>query len=192
MSGRWKRFYGRKKSSNKLFDGMEEARDTNCSMKKTLKWKIISLSLTIVTIAFIFFQSTRSANVSSEISHGALQLIEQICENIGLKNVMSHHFIRKAAHFSEYFVLGILLTATTRAFFINWRSHLFQPLFFGLLTAVVDETIQLFAEGRASQVTDVLLDFSGIVTGILLAVCILYIAQRIKMGSDVRKADKTT
>ena len=34
----------------------------------------------------------------------------------------------------------------------------------GLLTALTDETIQLFVPGRSGQVTDIWIDFSGVMT----------------------------
>ena len=42
------------------------------------------------------------------------------------------------------------------------------PLLLGLLTALCDETIQLFVEGRSGQISDVWLDAAGIATGALL------------------------
>ncbi len=38
----------------------------------------------------------------------------------------------------------------------------------GVLTALTDETIQIFSAGRSSQVTDVWLDFAGVLAGILV------------------------
>ena len=37
-----------------------------------------------------------------------------------------------------------------------------------LLTAMVDETIQIFVPGRGSQVTDVWIDFAGACLGVLV------------------------
>ena len=41
-------------------------------------------------------------------------------------------------------------------------------LFAGLLAAVIDETIQLFVEGRAGMIVDVWIDLGGVVFGSLL------------------------
>ena len=38
----------------------------------------------------------------------------------------------------------------------------------GLLAAMTDESIQLLSPGRASMVTDVWIDFAGVVTGITI------------------------
>ena len=43
-----------------------------------------------------------------------------------------------------------------------------------------DETIQLFSPGRSSQVTDVWIDFAGVVTGTLLAFLVQAIVRRCK------------
>ena len=44
----------------------------------------------------------------------------------------------------------------------------FAPILGGLLTALTDETIQMFSDGRSSQLTDVWLDLSGAMAGILV------------------------
>lgn len=57
----------------------------------------------------------------------------------------------------------------------------------GLSTAVIDETIQLFVDGRAGMIKDVLLDFSGVVTGfaVMLAFYLIYIRiRKRKQGED--------
>ena len=43
----------------------------------------------------------------------------------------------------------------------------------GLLTALTDETIQLFVPGRSGQVTDIWIDFSGVMTGLLVGFILL-------------------
>lgn len=48
--------------------------------------------------------------------------------------------------------------------------------FAGLMTALTDETIQLFSAGRSSQVTDVWIDFAGCLAGIAVctAICVIF------------------
>ncbi len=57
----------------------------------------------------------------------------------------------------------LCLRVYTRHFF----KHVSWPMLGGLLTALTDETIQLFVPGRSGQVTDVWIDFSGVLTGLL-------------------------
>ncbi len=51
-------------------------------------------------------------------------------------------------------------------------------MFCGLATAVCDETIQLNVEGRAGMITDVLLDFSGVIFGTLIMLFIFLIYKK--------------
>ena len=43
-----------------------------------------------------------------------------------------------------------------------------MPFFIGLMTAVCDETIQLFVPGRSAEVRDVLIDAAGVLLGAAL------------------------
>ena len=49
------------------------------------------------------------------------------------------------------------------------KTYVGYALWLGLLTAAIDENIQLFSLGRGSMVQDVLLDFVGTVLGLLLS-----------------------
>jgi len=75
-----------------------------------------------------------------------------------------HTLLRKAGHFSEYFILGILAVLTVLQTKLRYRR--LSALFFCVLVAAVDETIQLFVSGRSGQVTDVMLDGVGALCGI--------------------------
>ena len=41
-------------------------------------------------------------------------------------------------------------------------------LIHGLFTAILDETVQLFVDGRSGEVLDVLIDFSGVLVSVLI------------------------
>ena len=60
-------------------------------------------------------------------------------------------------------------------------------LFVGLFTAVIDEFIQLFFEGRSAEITDVLIDFSGVVTGALFMLLFYFIYIKIRYKKDKGK-----
>ena len=107
--------------------------------------------LTILWIAVIWGHSVMPAELSKEESGGLLELL------IGYFPWLTDHIIRKAAHFTEYAVLGCFLFGATKG---GTRSRSFPPLV-GVLTALADETIQLFSDGRSGQVSDVWLDFAG-------------------------------
>lgn len=70
------------------------------------------------------------------------------------------------AHFTEYFVLGVLLSATVRE--TRCKRHILLPWGIGTIVAACDETIQLFSNGRSGQISDVILDSAGVVCGCIL------------------------
>lgn len=53
-------------------------------------------------------------------------------------------------------------------------------MFAGLSAALIDETIQLFIEGRAGMIADVWIDFAGVVTGALLLLAFYAVYRRTK------------
>jgi len=72
--------------------------------------------------------------------------------------------LRKIAHFTEFSALGFCLA---------WRCGMRgkKPIggfLFGAAAAATDETIQRFVPGRGPSLWDVLLDCSGVLTGMLL------------------------
>ena len=68
---------------------------------------------------------------------------------------------------------GFLLMLCMRVYSRHPLRHITVPMLGGVLTALTDETIQLFSEGRSSQVTDVWLDSAGVLAGILVAIVLL-------------------
>ena len=127
--------------------------------------------LLIVTVCFIWSNSMVGKEGSASLS----RTVTAWLNGIGIP--VTEHFVRKSAHFCEFGLLGCELML------LFWlRSGVrFQNLcnaaFAALLSAVTDETIQIFS-GRGSQVQDVVLDFSGALTGILLVSLIMIIAWR--------------
>lgn len=142
--------------------------------------KHILLSITVLFICFIFINSMFPADVSAEHSGNVLSSVTSILLKLKLNINITEYFIRKSAHFIEYSMLGFLLLLTEIEYTDNIISNIFKPLFVGLLVPVIDETIQLFVEGRSGQVSDILLDFSGVLFGIcvMLIIYVLFIRRK--------------
>ena len=128
------------------------------------KKAVIFTFITLLWVAFIFFNSLMNGAASEKESGFVLEFIR----NLLGEDSISGTLVRKAAHFTEYFILGLLLTKTLWEYKQKIWSYITVPLFFGLFTAVCDESIQLFSAGRSGQVSDILLDFSGMVTGLII------------------------
>ena len=92
--------------------------------------------------------------------------------------VLSSHFVRKLAHFSEYALLGAMLFFTYRAYTSERKKFLF-PALVAALVPFCDEGLQFFSDGRAPMLTDVGIDLLGCVCGMLFAWVVLLIAATI-------------
>ena len=124
--------------------------------------KRLWMLLLIANIAFIWGNSMLPGSESQQLSDGFLRWLGFLLEPLG---EYASLVLRKAAHFSEFACLGVLLAGAFRA----WgRTPVLPAALWGLLSACVDETIQIFSPGRASRLTDVWIDFAGILTGIFL------------------------
>ena len=136
---------------------------------------VFTLAL-IGCIAFIFSNSMKIASVSSVSSGRVLQLLQAVLRRLGMPGLaqrLTMHIVRKMAHFCEYTLEGFLLMLCMRVYTRRYVRHITVPMLAGVLTALTDETIQLFSEGRSSQVTDVWLDSAGVLAGILAALLLM-------------------
>ena len=127
-------------------------------------------------IVFIFSNSMKIASVSTVSSSRVLTLLQAALRRLGhpaLAQRLTDHIVRKLAHFCEYMLEGFLLMLCMRVYTRQYIWHISVPMLGGVLTALTDETIQIFSPGRSSQVTDVWLDSAGVLAGILVAIVLL-------------------
>ena len=155
-------------------------RKTDPDMQKTSPWliaaRVIFTFALIACIVFIFSNSMQIGDVSETASGRVLLLMKKVFTRLGMPGAANHltdHIVRKLAHFCEYMLEGFLLMLCMRVYSRHPLRHITVPMLGGVLTALTDETIQLFSEGRSSQVTDVWLDSAGVLAGILVAIVLL-------------------
>ena len=144
--------------------------------------RVVFPVLSVLMIAFIFWQSSLDADVSSEESGSLLETLNRFLSSLGISPFLSDHLIRKAAHFSEYFILGTLLFCTMKVWLDRDVLVLIYPAGAGLLTASCDEFIQLFSNGRSGELKDVLLDLAGVLTAVVVLYFLLWLLR------DIRKS----
>lgn len=130
--------------------------------------RIIFSVLTLFVVSFIFYNSSLNADESTVQSVGMLELINNMFASLHLDIELSEYFVRKCAHFAEYFVLGTLLYHTVKSYIDKLWYKVLVSFGIGLVIACVDETIQLFSNGRSAQFSDVLLDFFGVCTAVII------------------------
>lgn len=130
-----------------------------------------TLTLSIMYIAFCF--SSETAAESEQVSQGVLDII---IEHLG--NVISHHMLRKIAHFSEYAALGFCMGGAI--YFTFNKNKFYISLIPCVIYAASDEIHQLFVPERSCEFLDVIIDSCGSSLGILIFMLILLIINRIK------------
>lgn len=154
---------------------MNKKEKTKNKIKKEHEIEIALVVLMILTglmILFIFSRSLAPADESSQQSNFVMEYINRFLALFGMNVQVAELFIRKAAHFTEFFAFGILLSSTVARFEGGIKKNAFSILFFLLFVPVLDESLQYLSPGRSPEIKDVLLDFSGCLTGFAL-VCVM-------------------
>lgn len=158
--------------------GASAARTESAVTSKDRTKHRIFTTITILFVLFIFHNSMFPGPQSSSQSQYVMNLLNHMLATLQSPVTLSEHFIRKAGHFTEYFILGIIMLLTVRAYRKPVREFAFAGMFFLLLVSVFDEFIQLFTPLRGSSVLDVLLDFGGGIAGMLVCWLICRLRQR--------------
>jgi len=137
-------------------------------MKKKDALFYIVLIILIATLVFIFQNSLQPAAESSEKSESVMNSVKPLFEFFLGRGNVTDHIIRKTAHFIEFTVLGaeLMLLAVLSINKLRFQNFL-NCLFAGLTSAVIDESLQLLTD-RGPLVQDILLDFCGVMTGVLI------------------------
>jgi len=136
-------------------------------MNKKKLIKILYCVYLLLYICFIFSNSIKSRELSANDSNYILNALNNFLELIHIPIVLSGLFVRKLAHFTEFFILGLSLSGYLIINKKIERNNFIQISFLSCLVAMTDETIQYFS-GRGSMLLDVWLDFSSAVLAIFL------------------------
>lgn len=146
--------------------------------------------LIVFYVGFIFNNSITPAAESSRQSGRVLAMVLAVLQAAGLDGaVVTEHFIRKMAHFTEYFLLGVLLWNCLKAYRLSEKLWLALQLWLVTVIPLTDETIQLFSKGRAGLISDVWLDISGAALGSLCMLGAWHLAIK-PAGERRRQRDK--
>ena len=149
--------------------------------------RILTTLMTMAVMVFIFAFSTEDAESSDQtsgnISREVLPIVYPDYEQKPPEEQKTcydnvQHIVRKTAHFTEYMILGLLIRLCLESWFGHRKRMLPASWAAGTIYAGTDELHQLLIDGRSGQWTDVLLDSGGVMTGVLIAVLILYLSSR--------------
>ena len=128
--------------------------------------------LILLTLVLIWGHSLLGREASSEESGFVMELLEPVLEMVVGEGNVTEFLVRKLAHFTEFFVLGLEVLT-----FFAYRKSLFPQAFLlalthGFFAAFLDETIQIFS-GRGPMIQDVWLDVCGFAVGASLMLGIM-------------------
>ena len=159
-------------------------------IKKTLRILLKPLSFVpaICMLYFILYMSSQEGAASTTLSYQVSKTIVLAYNKLfskGLSNEMLndliyqiHPFIRKTAHFSEFFALAITVSFPLYVYKIRGIFLVILGELFCIGVAFLDEYSQSFVMGRNPSYRDVVIDSSGAFCGILLSLLICYIGRK--------------
>ena len=144
--------------------------------REFIKYTVYTAFLLITTL-FILYNSVadydKSHEVSDSVSVIILQNNQAITESVKMQ-------VRKAAHLIEYAALGVAVITLAKQVEKDFgKKYYSMTLFYVLAVAVIDEHIQSFSD-RTSSTSDILLDFTGAVIGMLAVLGTMWIVKRIR------------
>lgn len=125
-----------------------------------LLFPILSFLWVIVILSFSLQDGSRSSLQSGVIT----TTIQSLLSNIGIdiERQLLSFLIRKTAHFTEFFILGVLVKQSSFDLVNN------LPVYLACFVPILDETVQSFVPGRAMAISDMIIDLTGIIFGMII------------------------
>lgn len=155
--------------------------------KNVIFIRIISLVAVVLWMGVIFSFSAQNGTESKQTSGGVVQLVakiitpnfdelteaqkEEVCNNLS-------EFVRTAAHFCSFAVLGFLSLTALLTYKLKTQYKALSAWGFSVLYSVSDELHQYFIPDRACQLIDIIVDSLGALTGVLALVLLCFIIKK--------------
>jgi VanZ family protein len=153
-------------------------------MKSKNKSVVISWFFVGLWMILIFYFSSQVSETSGGLSQEIAKTIKNIMESSSTETVIDlkqlNHLLRKLAHFSFYFILGLLVF---NAMVRSGKKKISWMILICVLYAISDEIHQSFVPGRGPSIIDVFIDSTGAITGIILGKAYLLKKKRINRST---------
>lgn len=138
-------------------------------------------------VAFIWGHSLIQGPQSTAESGLVVSLLRPLFEGIGIVDPDLMSFIvRKAAHFSEYAILGVLARGLVTSLREEGSVLRLPVTVVAALVPAADECLQLFVPGRSGRLQDVLIDLCGMLFGVTLSWVVSRVARRARAWAMFR------
>ncbi len=167
------------------------------SLDRPSKIKLLRIICWLVTVSImliIFFYSAKTATQSSAQSDPIAQVVYSIVVPDDTEITVEQKadimqsiqlFVRKMAHFLVFAALGFSFYASLTTHFLGTTKKFVLSQIFSSAYAASDEFHQLFVQGRAGRVSDILLDSAGALFGILLCFAMVCVIKLIRKGKEI-------
>jgi len=149
-------------------------------MTRPIKKRIIRLLPAAAVMILIFVHSAMPADLSSAESGWLVDLIARLLPLAGSTDILTF-LVRKAAHFTEYLLLGMSLKWGLGPDLKQKQDPIPEPnrlhewlrawqhaWLIGTAYAVTDEIHQYFVPGRSCEFRDICIDMIGVLAGVLI------------------------
>ena len=151
-----------------------------------LTWalRIVLTVVLVAVLAFIFSNATASGETSAEQSYAVTEQVQEVARIVAPESEIAkatgedfirlHINVRTAAHFCQFALLGAV---AFWCYLSYTRKKLLSliPILGTAAVAVIDEFLQIFSDGRAWELTDILVDIAGGMAGIVFALLVFWV-----------------
>lgn len=137
---------------------------------------VVTVVIVIMWALLIYYLSGQPANQSNRSSFAVTKVIittitkltntDFDAKSINRLVFQLNNFVRKLAHISLYFVLGLLAVYAIHKLGFAARKTYLIAICLCILYAMTDEWHQTYVPGRSGQISDVLIDTAGTLAGI--------------------------
>lgn len=147
---------------------------------------IFVLGWMLVIFSFSAQPAGKSDDVSGTVAYKVVSAANQLFHGNLTGDEMEayakalNHPIRKAAHMTEYAVLGLLCFAFYGSLPVRGKRRYLLSGITAAFYAVTDEIHQLFVPGRAGMLSDVCIDTAGAIIGLFLLFFMMRIWEKIR------------
>ena len=173
-------------------------------LKKLLRYLLKPLSFlpALLMMYLIFNFSAQSGDVSGQLSGSVTEELVELCGELFDRDWsdqqilhyagLLEHYVRKAAHVTEYFLLAVTVAFPLWVYRLRgWKLVLCAGLFC-MGFAGLDEWHQSFVPGRSPALRDVFIDTAGSLAGIYATRLVCWIGRRTLFRPLSSETDRQT
>ncbi len=159
-------------------------------LKKLLRYLLKPLSFlpALLMMYIIFNFSAQNGNLSGQLSSTVTTDLVELCGDIfdrgwNAQQIVYYagimeHYVRKAAHMTEYFLLAVTVAFPLYVYRLRGWKLVISAGLFCMGFAGMDEWHQSFVPGRTPAVRDVFIDTAGSLAGIYVTRIVCWIGRK--------------